>query len=311
MAFFSAVCWGSVVVLNKKVLDYINPVPVNFIVLSASTVCLVAIAVPLSLLHLWPLGFDMSWRAAGYIVAGSFVTWVIAFNAFYFALRSGRAGVVGPITGTDPLFTALFAVLIVGTALGHLTVAGLLVATAGVVLISRQTHDEAEAHAPVLEVAAGPAVQESALLVVTLAVVTAAGWGFSPVMIQLAENEVGGASTTMIVLGEAFGVLLLGPFLLLRRPPVFTRRLHQGELRRVCWLVGVTAVLNALFAVIYYVLIEHIGPVLTTVIVATSPIFTILGGVIFLKERFGRWLALGAAVTLAGVIIAILQPVLG
>jgi drug/metabolite transporter (DMT)-like permease len=244
-------------------------------------------------------------------MAGSFVTWVVAFNAFYFALRSGKAGVVGPITGTDPLFTALFAVLIVGTALGGLTVTGLVIATVGVVLISRSTGDEPEAHAPVLEVAVDPVVQASALTVVTLAVVTAAGWGFGPVMIQLAETEAGGASTTMIILGEAFGVLLLGPFLLWRRSPVFTRKLGDGERRRVVWLVGVTATLNALFAVLYYVLIEHIGPVLTTVIVATSPIFTILGGVIFLKERFGRWLALGAAVTLVGVVIAILQPVFG
>ncbi len=54
-------------------------------------------------------------------------------------------------------------------------------------------------------------------------------------------------------------------------------------------MVG-AGVLNGLFAVLFYVLIDQIGPVLTTLIVGTSPIFAILGGMIFLRERVGvRW----------------------
>ena len=56
VAFLAAACWGAIVVLNKKVLDYVRPIPVNFFVTVVSLAGLCAIAVPLSLFHLWPLG---------------------------------------------------------------------------------------------------------------------------------------------------------------------------------------------------------------------------------------------------------------
>ena len=309
VAFLAAACWGAIVVLNKKVLDYVRPIPVNFLVLVVSVASLVAVAVPLSLLHLWPLGFAMTWAAAGYIAAGSVVTWLIAFTAYYYALRSGRVGVVGPLTCTDPLFTAVFVTVIVGTAIAGLTIAGLVVTFAGVALISRWMGDEPEPHAPALEGATGPALPASAGTVVALSLVTAAGWGFSPVMIELAERSTGGASTTMMVLGEALGVVLLAPFVLARRSSLLTASLQGRDRRRVVALLVGAGVLNALFTVFWYVLIDQIGPVLTTLITATSPIFAILGGLVFLRERLGAKLALGAAVTLAGVFLATLPHV--
>ena len=306
MAFVAAACWGAVVVLNKRVLDYVSPIPVNFLVLAVSTVSLAVIAVPLSLAHLWPLGFTMTWAAAGYIAASAIVIWLIAFNAYYYALRSGRVGVVGPLSSTDPLFTAVFAALIVGTTLAGLTIAGLVVALVGVALISRWMGDEPEPHAPALEGAPGPALRASAATVVGLSLVTAAGWGFGPVMIELAERSTGGATTTMMVLGEALGVVLLAPLVLARRAPLFTVALRPDERRRAAALLVGAGVLNAFFSVLFYVLIAEIGPVLTTLIIATSPIFAIAGSMVFLRERLGGRLAFGAAVTLAGVFLATL-----
>jgi drug/metabolite transporter (DMT)-like permease len=306
VAFAAAACWGAIVVLNKKVLDYVRPIPVNFLVLVVSAVVLAAIAVPLSLAHLWPLGFSMTWAAAGYLAAGAAVTWLIAFTAYYYALRSGRVGVVGPVTSTDPLFTAVFAALIVGTTIAGLTIAGLVVAFAGVALISRWMGDEPEPHAPALEGAAGPALRAGAGTVVALSLTTAAGWGFMPVMVELAERSAGGASTTMMVLGEVFGVVLLVPLMLARRTSLFVVTPQAGDRRRVVALLLWAGVLNAFFSVLFYVLIDQIGPVLTTLIIATSPIFAILGSMVFLRERLGARLALGAAVTLTGVFLATL-----
>jgi drug/metabolite transporter (DMT)-like permease len=309
VAFLAAACWGLIVVLNKQVLEHVRPIPVNFFVLVVSAVSLVVVAAPLSALHLWSLGFAMTWTAVGYIAIGSSVTWLIAFTAYYAALRSGKVGVVGPLTCTDPLFTAGFAALIVGTAIVGLTIAGLLVAFAGVALISRWMDDEPEPHAPALEGAVGPRVHASARTVVVLSLVTAAGWGFSPVMIELAERSTHGASTTMMVLGEALGVVLLAPFMLVRRRPLLTAPLGAGQRRRVIGLLVAAGVLNALFTVMWYVLIDQIGPVLTTLIVATSPIFAILGGILLLRERLGARLVLGAAITLTGVFLATLPHV--
>ncbi len=304
VAFLEAACWGAVVVLNKKVLDFVRPMPVNFLVLAVSTSCLIVIAAPLSLAHLWPLGFGLTWAAAGYIAASAAVTWLIAFTAYYFALRSGQIGVVGPLCSTDPLFTAVFAALLVGSTIGGLTIAGLIVTIGGVVLISRWMGDDvAEPHAPALE-GATELVRMSRGRVVALSLVTAAGWGFGPVMIQLAERSTGGATTTMMIFGEALGVVLLAPFVAFRRVPLLAPGMDRPQRKRVAALIVAAGGLNAVFAVLFYVLIEHIGPVLMTLIVATSPIFAILGGIVVLRERPGLKLGLAAAVTLLGVFLA-------
>ena len=70
------------------------------------------------------------------------------------------------------------------------------------------------------------------------------------------------------------------------------------------WLLIAAGVLEALFAVGFYLVIDGIGSVLTTLIVASSPVFSIAGGVLFFRERLGWRLALGAGVTLAGVLLA-------
>jgi drug/metabolite transporter (DMT)-like permease len=304
LAFLAAACWGVVVVLNKQVLAYVHPIPVNFFVLLVSVASLIAVAVPLSLLHLWSLGFAMRWTAAGYVAASAAVTWLVAFSAYYYALRSGRVGVVGPLTCTDPLFTAVFVALIVGTAIAGLTIVGLIVAVLGVALMSRWMAGEPEPHVPALEGAIGPTLPASAGTVVALSLLTAAGWGFGPVMIELAERSVGGASTTMIVLGGAVGVVMLAPVMLARRAPLLIAPLQGRERRRVVVLLVGAGILNALFSVSWYVLIHEIGPVLTTLITATSPIFAIVGGMVFLRERLGTRLVLAAAVTLTGVFLA-------
>ena len=308
VAFVAAACWGAVVVLNKRVLGSVRPVVVNILVLSVSTATLIVIAVPLSLLDLWPLSLAITWAAAGYIALGAAVTWLVAANAYYFALRSGRIGVVCPLTSIDPLFTAVFAAAIVGTAIGGLTMAGLVVTVVGVILISRFMNGEAEPHASALPGAADQAMLASSAVVVALSLVAAACNGFSPIMIQLAERSTGGASTTMLVLGEALGLAMLAPVVAASRATGGPWRPADRRGRVVALLVT-AGVLNATFAVLFYVLIEQIGPVLTTLILATSPVFAILGGVLFLRERLGPKLALGAGITLLGVVLATLQRV--
>ena len=312
------------------------PVAVNFFVVAVSTVTLAAVAVPLSLLHLWPLGLGLTWRATGYLCISAPVMWLVAFNAYFYALRSGRIGVVGPLSTTDPLFTALFATAILGTTLGGFVVAGLIVTVCGVMLISRWMDAEPDPGARLLDGALVPAAAGTAAVagappatltatgsspagtanavsagtatVVGLSLVTAAGWGFSPVLVQLAERSTGGATITLVLLGEAIGVALLAPFVIVQRARLFTAGSRSRRGRIVALLVG-AGLLNAVFSVLYYVLIAEIGAVLTMLITASAPVFAIAGGVFFLHERLGRRLALGVAVTLTGVVLATLQHV--
>ena len=129
--------WALVVVVNKKILESVTPIAVNFFIRLVAIGGLLAITVPLTVFGLWSNGFGINAAAAGWIALAAVGTWVVAFNAYYFALRGERVAVIAPITSTDPIWTAFFAWVIVGTAFGAATFAGMAVTMAGVVLISR------------------------------------------------------------------------------------------------------------------------------------------------------------------------------
>jgi len=327
--------WALVVIVNKRVLAYVDPLAVNFFVRIAAVVGLVLITVPLTVLRLWGNGFGINAAAAGWMALAAIATWLIAFTAYYYALRGARVAVVAPICSTDPLWTALFAWLILGAAFGGLTFAGMAVAMAGVLLITRwmEAGDEAEAgalagaaHGDVLPgpapatpgaqgagpaaqgaQGAGPASQSGRLRLVALAMIAAAGWGLGPIFVALAYGAYGKPTATMMLESQALGMLMLGAVLLARRRPLAARRLSAAERRRAALLLVAAGLLEAAVSVLFFLSIAALGPVLTMLIMATTPVFTIVFGVAFLRERVGLRLALAALVTVAGVMLAALD----
>jgi len=320
--------WALVIIVNKKVLEDVHPVAVNFFVRIAAIVGIVCITVPLTALHLWSNGFGIDAAAAGWIALSAVATWLVAFNAYYYALRGGLIAVVAPISGTDPLWTAVFAWLILGTAFGALTVAGMAVAMAGVVLISRwmDAGDEAGAgaiggatHGEVLpadgetDERAGSVARERSpaangrVRLITLAVVAAAGWGIGPVLVDLASRSYGKPTATMMLESQALGAVLLGALLLVRRTPPTTRRLEGPRRRRAVLLLVAAGALEAVVSVLFYLSIANIGPLLTMLIMATTPAFSIVFGVVLLHERPSLRIAFAAAVIVAGVLLAALD----
>jgi drug/metabolite transporter (DMT)-like permease len=332
--------WALVVVVNKKILASVTPIAVNFFVRLVAIVGLLAITVPLTAFDLWSNGFGINTEAAAWIALAAVGTWLIAFNAYYFALRGERVAVIAPITSTDPIWTAFFAWLIVGTAFGLPTLAGMVVTMAGVVLISRWMDQgpaeagelvgagalAAGAHGDVLpddgECLAGeaglpgtagtdcpsPAAgTASKTKLVGLAVLTAAGWGLGPVLIEQAAEAYGRATATMMLLSQVLGALMLGAVLLWRRTPLAARPLTPATRRTAVRLIVLAGLLEAVVSVLFYLTIVALGPVLTMLIMATTPVFSIVFGVVFLRERPGVRLTLAAAVTVAGVLVATLD----
>ncbi len=325
--------WALVVVVNKRVLESVAPVAVNFFVRLIAVAGLLLITIPLTVLGLWRDGFGLNAEAAGWIALAAIATWLVAFNAYYYALRGERVAVVAPICSTDPLWTALFAWLILGSAVGGATLAGMGVAVAGVVLLSRWMGEgpateaqalaaagalAAAAHGDVLPDGVGgdpasdaggePAASARARLV-SLAVLAAAGWGLGPVFIMLAADAYGRVTASMIVLSHLLGAIMLGGVLLLRRTPLTPQPLTAPERGRAVLLLVAAGSLEAVVSVLFYLSIEAIGPVLTMLIMATTPVFSIAFGVVFLRERPGLRLTLAAVVTVAGVLVATLDGV--
>jgi drug/metabolite transporter (DMT)-like permease len=335
-AFVMTALWALVVVVNKKILASVTPVAVNFFIRLVAICGLLAITVPLTVFGLWDNGFGINAEAAGWIALSAVGTWVIAFNAYYFALRGERVAVIAPITSTDPVWTAFFAWLIVGAAFGVATLAGMAVTMAGVVLISRWMDDgegapgseltraatlAGAAHGDVLpadrapdgpsapSVCPAPAgrTPASKAKLIGLAVLTAAGWGLGPVLIDMAADAYGYATATMMLLSQVLGALMLGGLLLLRRTPLTARPLTPAARRAAFWLIVLAGFLEAAVSVLFYLTIVALGPVLAMLIMATTPVFSIVFGVVFLREHPGLRLTLAAAVTVAGVLIATLD----
>jgi drug/metabolite transporter (DMT)-like permease len=353
--------WALVVVVNKRILESVTPVAVNFFIRLVAFLGLLAITVPLTVFGLWDNGFGINAEAAGWIALAAVGTWMVAFNAYYFALRGERVAVIAPITSTDPVWTAFFAWVIVGAAFGAATLLGMAVTMAGVVLISRWMDDGADAprreltgaaalagaaHGDVLpdepaarvcpapapgrlagahpSPAAGPDLPSLApaaadcpstaahstaakARLVGLAVLTAAGWGLGPVLIDLAADAYGRVTATMMLLSQVCGALMLGALLLWRRPKVAARPLTPAARRSALWLIVLAGLLEASVSVLFYLTIVALGPVLAMLIMATTPVFSIVFGVIFLREQPGLRLTLAAAVTVAGVLVATLD----
>lgn len=314
VAFAEAATSGGVALINKRLLSTLDPIATAMLVRAVSVVTIVVVTAPLTLLHLWSLTYEMTWAAAGYVTLLAVFGWFIAQNAYYFALRSGPISVVAPVSSTALLFTALFATVFIGAALGGPTLAGLFITVAGVVAIARadRPHTVLVAEGPAPGAALDPAVAgprpigwtRSVPLAVALALVGAAGWGMAPVLIQLAVESVGHATVTMIVLAQSLGLLMTVGLAAVRRVPLTIRTLTAVELRRTRRLAVVTGVLEGSCAVLFYLIIEHLGSVQAALIVATVPVFAIVWGVLFLRERPSRRLALGIVVTLLGVFVA-------
>ena len=332
-AFCMTALWSLVVVVNKKALESVAPVAANFFIRLATIVGLLLITVPLTVLDLWSNGFGINAEAAGWIALAAVVTWLVAFNAYYYALRGERIAVIAPICGTDPIWTALFAWMMLGTVFGGATLVGMGVAMTGVVLISRRIGEGAAAEANVLAgagalagaahgdvlpdgagatagaavTAGAPAAASAKARLVGLAVLAAAGWGLGPIFIDLAAGAYGRPTATMMLLSQVLGALMLGGVLLLRRTPLMLAALTPPQRRRAVALLVVGGLLEAIVSVLFYLSIEAIGPLLTMLIMATTPVFSIILGVVFLRERPGLRLTLAAAVTVAGVLIATLD----
>jgi drug/metabolite transporter (DMT)-like permease len=333
VAFGMTASAGAMVLVNKRLTRCLDPVATNMLVRGVSVATIAVVSAPLTLLHVWSLTYEITWEAAGYVALIAVVGWFVAQNAYYHALRSGKVSVVAPLTSTNLLFTALWATALVGAALGQLTVAGLLIAAAGIVFIARvQRRDTVAAEVPdpqqvVLEAEPGGAAGESPVeatavclaeeqpaspsrwersipLVVLLALVSAAGWGLGPVLIQLAQQSVGGTTVSMILIAQGLGFLLLVGFVAARRTPLTARPLTALERRRMPRLVLLIGAFEGAYAIGFYLLVQNLGPVLTAMISATTPVWAIVWGAVLLRERIGLRLGIGIAVTLLGVFLA-------
>ena len=155
VALLDAALWAGVALVSKRLLTFLDPLVLNLVASVITLLTLCVVAVPLVAGGIVPLGFAMTWKATGYVVLTALFGWFGGYTVYLYALRIGDMSVVAPVGATDPVFTGLFAFLLLGAPLGGLTIAGLVCTTAGVAAVTYWM--EVRAPGTVAIQAAGPA----------------------------------------------------------------------------------------------------------------------------------------------------------
>jgi drug/metabolite transporter (DMT)-like permease len=201
---------------------------------------------------------------------------IIALGAFYRALAIGTMSIVAPISATGVALP-----VIVGIATGDnpspVVVAGLVVTTLGVILASREVHDDVD--------------QASvARMSIVLALLAAVGFGTYFIGADVAADD---SVIWTVVLGRLVAIPLVGGALLVRRT-----QLPRGPDLGVLGLAGC----GDLAATGLYGLANTHGALsVVSVVGSLYPIATIGLARVVLHERVRRVQAIGVVAALAGV----------
>jgi len=162
---------------------------------------------------------------------------------------------------------------------------------------------------PELDPAAGHAPdperrRRNPLFVLVPALLATIAWGAYPIFVEAAERAADGPTVGMMLASQLLGAFFLIPFLTAGRRLSRGWRPPPGSGRRVAWFLLAMGVLELTWGVFFFFLVEELGPVLTSILLTMAPVFAVLGGVVFFRERLNLPAWVGAALALVGVFIA-------
>ena len=274
LAFSASVAWGSADFLAGVGCRRLALVTVLLISQAIGLALLIPVmaasATPLPSHHFLLMG----------VLAGAFNAGALA--AFYRGLAGGTMGIVAPIAATDAVIPVAYG-LLTGERLSTLTMVGIAMALAGVVLASRPHDTHPEEDAP-------PRKRDSPAKGVALALAAAICFGIFT--ITLAEASKGGTlwAITFSRLMSLYLLCFAGVWL---RADLSLKREDAVPL----FSIGVLDVgANAMFAVALSLgLLSVVG-----VLGSFYPVVTILLAGIVLRERLGPMQRIGAGAALAG-----------
>ena len=130
LSLMSMLWWGVGGFLVKLGMALMNP--------QAMQILFVAGMLPPVILALWQIGFRVQRDGRGImygILNGLLAS--VGMLAFYAAMSSGKASIVGPVTALFPLFTVAGAVLFLREKLNKVQAMGIVVALAALAIFSR------------------------------------------------------------------------------------------------------------------------------------------------------------------------------
>lgn len=221
------------------------------------------------------VGFDAQWRrfAREYVIAG-LLTSGIPFLLFAYAALSLTAGEMSVLNATSPMFGALIAAALLGERLSARRILGLALGVAGVALIAR------------------PAGKALDLLPVAACLGAAGCYGFTAAYLRRWARAAPAK-------GMAVGTQLSAGLILLPVAALWPPAEAPSPLI-VALVLALGLVCGAVAYLLYFRLIQDVGPAGALTVTYLTPLFGVLWGALFLGETLSASMLGGAALVILG-----------
>lgn len=231
-------------------------------------------------------------RAVIALLAGVVIGMVIGDSLQFTAMARIGVARAMPISSCFPLFTIVIAALFLGEQITPRTLLGALLVIGGVLLVAvpRRAGVEAAPSAPALP---------GYWIGVGMALTAAICWSLSTTLSRVAVNDIDVITANTLRLPFS---ALVSSLLSLRNGWVSPAKFGRASLLIIiaCGIVG-----TAGGGFLYLSAIALAGAAKTAVIGAASPIFGLIGSMIFLRERPGPRGILGTFVSFAGIVLVV------
>ena len=227
-------------------------------------------------------------------LAVSMILGIVAGDTVYF-LSQQRIGVARafPIAMSYPLLVYLLAALFLEEPVIFQRVIGAILAVIGVAAIARTEASEEISEESIAD-------DRMKRVGVFLAFLTVCLWAMSDVIFQFGLTAIGAAEANFFRMLVASIVLI----------PIFIIAQARGKplpSRRIILVALITGVFSiALSLVLYSYAVKFVGATVTSVIVASAPIFTAPLSAIYLKEEMGLKVIGGTILTVIGVAMVVI-----
>ncbi len=205
----------------------------------------------------------------------------LPFAFFAYAVTSISTGLSGILNATVPLFGAIIAWVWLGDRLNTSRVAGLAVGFAGIVALA---WDKASFHA------GGSGWAVLACLAATLC------YGYAA---NFTKKYLTGVHSLATAAGSQLGATLA-----LALPTIWTWPAKMPGLRAWGALLVLGVLCTGLAYILYFRLIERLGPARAVTVTFLVPVFAVLYGTLFLGETLTLWMLVCGAVVVLGTALS-------
>jgi drug/metabolite transporter (DMT)-like permease len=281
-ALLSALVWTLIGVSARALAPYFNALSVNMLRSAVGGVLLTGVVLALGRLDTLRA---VSLEAWVYLSISVVTAFAIGDTAFFESTKTIGLARAMTISMIYPLIASGLGVWLLGERITAPVAAGALVTLGGLAVIVSERAPPG---------ASGPAPSRRGL---GLALLSAAVWGVSPVLMTPAIREVDPVSVQAVRLPFAALVLWVTPW---ARGTGDRVRLHFRTVGPLLLAIGV---LTALSAVTWVAGLKYAGITLTTVLSSTSPLFAIPIGFLVFGERVSARAVAGIGLCLAGIVL--------